>query len=567
MQKSEYIFELQGHQVIVDRRNQQLSAEIDEHPHWTERPPLDEGGEELGDGAISTPPDSWQAPLHASVAEAGVTRHFTPAMALSQKAKRFDDRLMATVEQMAHDGLGRLMGKRTLLRRLSVAVGEAERARGLLDAAAELDGRPAEGRRRLAARRWLKGFLTDPMLSKPLGIYGEDEELSRIYRQDRLLQTPLEPDVSEPLRAAIEADDTLAEGYRWQLAIAHGLTGPEARPPVTDPPDSEGTNALFPPSESAEGRLIKSLLGGQPVPEGFDLGRELVERIRDGRLDTTPGPGGSWYAHQLHAMAALLDPDVEGLTVGPRYREELDERFQALFGLTRETHIKQLEPLAAGGRPLVLSPYVTVEPLPEYYLRLSQAYRAVRRTLLEALGHGALTRPPTSEHTMSLDDELWEMVMLLKGAALIAREELGRPWEDRRGDAEAARAVFRRWQLGSPRDPDLEQDLRTTVPLWFDLERRTYRVRVVAGLEARRLSISFDREPEIEILSFDAPDQPAPAPLLLPFTCLIATPITFECDLRTLPDRDELRQLCDQCTTAAEIREALADLSGGDRRR
>ena len=97
---------------------------------------------------------------------------------------------------------------------------------------------------------------------------------------------------------------------------------------------------------------------------GFQLVDELIARLRDGRLDSTPTPRSGWYDHQFHALVPFLMPEkmpeAERLLIGPRYRAELEAQFRALFALTRETHIKQLEVLAAGGYPtLIVSPRLT----------------------------------------------------------------------------------------------------------------------------------------------------------------------------------------------------------------
>src|SRR5262249_54261850 len=142
--------------------------------------------------------------------------------------------------------------------------------------------------------------------------------------------------------------------------------------------------------------LVKQLFGTTSIPTGFQLGRELIARIRDGRLQTRPVATDGWYAHQFHAIAALLAPDTEGLRVGPRYRRELEETFEALFGMNRETHVKQLELAPAGGVPLVVSPNISVEPAPGYYGRVARAYRFVREQFCDLVGEHAL-------HTTAID--------------------------------------------------------------------------------------------------------------------------------------------------------------------
>jgi hypothetical protein len=313
--------------------------------------------------------------------------------------------------------------------------------------------------------------------------------------------------------------------------------------------------ALLPASESAEGRLIKQLFGTASIPDGFHLGMELISRIRDGRLRTEPTASDGWYAYQFHACAALLSPETEGLEVGQLYQAELQETFQALFALTRETHVKQLECPHAGGCPLIVAPRITVEPIPDYYGRVANAYGFLREQLTDILGDAAMESSPADHGELGLGDAIAEMESLFRSAEVVCRDELGRP--DPSTTARAARAIFRRWQQRSADDPDLSTDMRVAVPVYYDVERETVRVCVTLGVETRTLQFAFLKPPTVQVHGASESGFVPREPYFTESEQLILSPITVECDVRVPPSREELRKLCDEHKDASAIKRAL----------
>jgi hypothetical protein len=516
-----YRFEHFGRQVEVDRAGQVIRAELDldGKAGWRERPP---------EGLIGGQ-SSWQAPLHPSIAAAEITAEFTPLGALAAKAKAVDDRLMAEVERLAHRGSDCSPGLYSWLRHLRRRLDPRSPARELFDAAGLLAGDDTGA----GGSALLGDFLADPGRSKPLGIYTASAELQRAFLHDRLLQTELSQEEAAEIREALEAEPSLVGLYTAHLDSVAGVTNPPAAPPVLDA--GARTVVFLAASESLEGQLIKRLFQWRSIPEGFELGAELVERIRDGRLDTAPAPDDGWYAHQFHAIAALLSPETEGLEVGERYRELLAETFKALFALDRETHVKQLEiPRASGIPPLIVSPRLSVEPAPVYYERVAAAYGFIAAHLRRAFGSTAVDR------------ELGFARELFAGAALTSRRELGEATE---GD-EAALETFERWQQISPEDPDLAADLRVAVPVFYDVERNTTRIAVTLGVETRTLRCEYVAPPRISVSDGSSPQ-------LAGSEYLILAPITLECDVAVPPGRDELRAICDEHRSPEAIRAAL----------
>ena len=112
------------------------------------------------------------------------------AAALLLKAKQFDDGLYAALE------LATQPGKAAMLRTLATSVAHPE-ASAFLHAASALGGSrdPVPD----AVRVRMDGFLAGEREAKPLGFYTWTPALSAIFRQDRLLQRPLDEPVADGL--------------------------------------------------------------------------------------------------------------------------------------------------------------------------------------------------------------------------------------------------------------------------------------------------------------------------------------------------------------------------------
>ena len=83
--------------------------------------------------------------------------------------------------------------------------------------------------------------------------------------------------------------------------------------------------------------LFERLYGDQEVPEGFDLMRELIRRVRWGEIMLTPTEESGWYDYQTWSLEPLILPDrmPEGahLALGGRYRKQLDDLFRGALAL------------------------------------------------------------------------------------------------------------------------------------------------------------------------------------------------------------------------------------------
>ncbi|MCP3105417.1 hypothetical protein LZ198_41800 [Myxococcus sp. K15C18031901] len=496
---------------------------------------------------------------------------WAPLMAFSFKAKAFDDGLSAAIDLLAQAGAPGLPGKRGLLEALYGALrpratassdGALERTLALLHTALTLTGEFAESDRnlRLLGMKRLRDFEADPAVSRPLGFYAWSPRLRAVFKQDRLLQEVLEGGVAELLRQALQSDAGLSRAYQAHLSLMWGLSNRPSRRPV----DGDGPErCFFPPSDSHEGRLVERLFQDVAPPEGFQLVDELVLRIRDGRLETTPAPEAGWYDHQFHALTPLLVPErmpeSSRLVCGPHYRGELEQQFRALFGLTRETHVKQLAVAAGGPPPILLSPRLTVEPLAEAYLRRAESYRFVRSLLTRTVGAQALSSvgretPEGPSLEDSLFGELVWMEQLFRGAHAIAREELG--FEAVPEALLPAATLTRRWLRSWTQDPDLQRDSRMVVPLFFDPVRRKTKALAVLGFQATAVHASFLAEPEVRLHPHPGPRRESEV-LFTPSSHVTVRPVCVEVYVSQVPDRESFRALCEQHGGPEAIARAL----------
>ena len=110
----------------------------------------------------------------------------------------------AAVEIAMQEGLPGVMGKKMFLSALlgalkdlgdpSIPQQEKEWSRAFIAAASSLGGQDLSDDAKIIelSQKIKKDFLQDPLSSKPIGFYTWNDELGKIFQQDRLLQTPLE---------------------------------------------------------------------------------------------------------------------------------------------------------------------------------------------------------------------------------------------------------------------------------------------------------------------------------------------------------------------------------------
>ena len=180
-----------------------------------------------------------EAPVYATIAS--IPRRsddFASASILFAKAKQFDDGLYAAVEYLCQDGSGNFTGKRRMLRLIADALkdleGEADResflyCRGYILAAAALGGQTIKttGEEKVRAEKITSAFLSNQLISKPISFYTWTEQLSKIFRQDRLLQQKLDSEKNIRLLArGVSKNDAAVKAYRAYLSFVNKITNP-----------------------------------------------------------------------------------------------------------------------------------------------------------------------------------------------------------------------------------------------------------------------------------------------------------------------------------------------------
>ncbi|GMV79847.1 MAG: hypothetical protein AMXMBFR7_10310 [Planctomycetota bacterium] len=560
---------------------------------------------------IDLPPEYGSSalfPAPAALQASECAERFVSAAELAQKAKQFDDGLVAAVELAAQGSCGTFSGKARVLRELVSDLNTiAGPTTATLAAAAQLGGQrldlPLPLRER--SEQVKEEFLGDELRSKPISFYTWSDELRGIFRQDRMLQSDLKEIAGvEALARALHAKPEVRATYERYLSMVEWLVNPFS----ADAPDLRGLlrqldagrfapespmYRFLPPSRAYETDLVKKLYGNRPIPDGFSLIDELIARVRNGKLALQPDGGWyDWVAWSLEPLVAYARlPEHQRAEASPRYAKHLEKLFKSLMALARETQIKQLEIPAAGcgmpepnDRPKVtIRPRLDIEPLPTHYLRRVLGYAAVRSTLREAFGDDALRSmhrlTAAGPVEMDVAAELQEVMDLHLGAAGLALRQLGLPAPraadfalpqvlgrlpqadlDRMFDAPALESAIGRFETWAARadDPDLACDARMMVPVFFDTQRKKTKVWVFLGWEAQTLAVYFKDQPRFAVYDRAGKDVTDQVDVQWEGRyARIPTPVSAELYVDELLDRDAFRALCDRHRRSTEILMAL----------
>ena len=573
-------FQEQGLEGRVDLSSQVLQLDVPEEKQsvWRDR---QKSGSEAG---------PQEAAIRVRVAEPGQALDFVSLSMLVLKAKLFDDRLYASIELAAQRGTGTFTGKADLLRQLGLRLTESVEARtaggsacAQILAAGRL-GRPQSK----VSQAWEpqvsnveKEFLADPLRSRPTSFYTWSEELRGIFQQDRLLGSPMEGQngILAVFRS-LSSDPRLLAAYKKSLDLNERLTNPIARDGTQSllalsqgNPDRliRQEFAFFPRSDSHETSLVKQLYGNRPIPEGFDLADEMIRRIRDGSLKLAPEEASGWYDHVSWTLEPLVvperTPEAARLRFQESYRKQLQALFKAALALARETHLKQLQVVQAASRvappekkvKIPVRPKLTVEPLASYCERRAKAYRFLRGVLEAAFGKEAWASIPwvdAAGRTQStLGSKLNAAEGLFHGAGQTACAELGvdlPPLPGRNDWADVAQ--FRAWASSLLADPDLGQDARMMVPVFYDRQRKKTKVWAFLGWSERSLEVGFATPPKVEVFKDGKPaPESAYEVIFSKNSYRIAYPVTAEAYVSQVLDREAFRRHCDQYRTQDEI--------------
>jgi hypothetical protein len=268
-------------------------------------------------------------------------------------------------------------------------------------------------------------------------------------------------------------------------------------------------------------------------------------------------------------------PEGARWTPTEAYRTDLVGLFKALLALTRETHIKQLEVPEAGEAPvpegliLEVRPGLSVEPLATYYLRRARSYRFIRAVLEKACGPEAVRtlRRVTAGGpvNISLPHELRFMEALFHGAYLVTCREIGLEPEEETdlglGATPAAnQKVFETWTANIHSDPDLGNDIRMMVPVFYDIGRKKLKVWAVLGVAEKPLRVSFGKTPRVLKVTDESGVEVPLDTVTIEFSGEghgLAYLVTAEVYVDRLLNRSQFRALCDRHKTNRAIVDAL----------
>ena len=483
---------------------------------------------------------------------------WTSAALLSHKAKVVDDAIVAAVESTAQADKERFLGA---LVRAVIAAGDSGDGAATVVAACRLGGvdegvpSPALA---AAATKKIAAFRSEPWRSTPLGFYGEQPQLAAIFQQDRMLMSDLDPAAADALGRVITAEPSLREMYQRVLALPIALTNPP-------PPERSSVigraemRSLMVPSRAHETELVKALFGDAPIPGGFDLADELVRRVERGETSLLPRADSGWYDHVAWALEALITlprlPEAARLSTTERYREHARLLFKALLALARETQVKNLEAPRCGAAmdpTIYLSPALTVEPLPTFYLRRALSYRFVRPVVERAGATQVL-------------DRLANLAALFFGAHVRASRELGLAHAPVVTDPDRADATFDTWCTRRQSDKDLHVDARMMVPVFFDIARNLMKVWVCIGWSTKAITARYVREPRL--VSVEPKEKqkstffrgkPKPPPVkFTEWRGNAPYPVVHELYVTAPLDRAAFRRLCEEQETEERILAAL----------
>ena len=264
----------------------------------------------------------------------GSSPKFAAASVLIQKAKIFDDGLMATAQIAAQQGLGTMPGKSTWLPALTNLENAPPVAETLL-AATQLGKLPVPvpAARQAGVEQLTRKFLDDPLRSKPIGFYTWSPELSALFQQDRMLQSPLKSADLLPTVTALQNAAATRNGYEKYVSLIARLTNPPVGADLRTLLAGKAAGndvALISASQAPETNLIKALFENRPIPEGFDLSSELVTRIRGGKLSLKPTENSGWYDQQLWSLEPLVTPDRTPEAVKWKSNEEYRKHLESV---------------------------------------------------------------------------------------------------------------------------------------------------------------------------------------------------------------------------------------------
>ncbi len=193
----------------------------------------------------------------------------------------------------------------------------------------------------------------------------------------------------------------------------------------------------------------------------------------------------------------------------------------------------------------------------------------MREVLESAFGAAALgglrRQTPDGPVKEPLGEELAAIEQLFFGAHAVACIEIGLA-ADPQAPAPAA-AAFREWAESLAHDPDLKQDNRMMVPVFYDVQRKQTKVWVFLGWTSRPLVASFAKPPKVEVAAleekrgwfgFGRNTAEAPEIEFESARYALIYPVTAEIYVNRRLNREEFREHCARHKSQGEILARLA---------
>ena len=410
-------------------------------------------------------------------------------------------------------------------------------------------------------------FLTNLAESKPIGFYTWSEDLQEVWKQDRFLQAFLPTDTACFLAEAIAADDVRQQRYIQLINLYSRLTNPlhsslvEMLPVASEAACLDLDSAAFLSSSRTPEVTLFNALYPDGVPDGANLMEELVDAIRNGTVDLTPGDDDGWYAHQLYALETLLVTDESEergkVAFMARYKKRLREAFETMLTQHRETHVKQADRSVGTSAPAApFTPHFRLEPLATVYVRHARSYVFLEHALDEVMGEDFLDQAvAVSEDgpgSATLRDTIRAARGRFFGLYLVACQDIGlKPTLSTPGDPDESEwktlaAEADSWLLGLSFDPMASQDARVIVPIAL-LPSGRWQYWAVIGVRSTLAGYSYIQGDDVS-----PPSPEDQARVWLPTEQFLEVASSAE------PlSRDEFRSLCDQHKTAEAIQAAL----------
>ncbi|MCP4229847.1 MAG: hypothetical protein GY771_06825 [bacterium] len=194
----------------------------------------------------------------------------------------------------------------------------------------------------------------------------------------------------------------------------------------------------------------------------------VISAIRAGQMDLTPDAETGYLGYSEYATSAKLNLAVSTI----KGKATFDDSYNLRMETGMRTAFEQDKGAPASVKEGTVAPALTVEPLPDYYLRIARALdyldRAYRATMGEDYDNLRSIRSDGKPVGETMPDEISQARDLFYGLYLESCMNLGlspslKPGEG--GDRTAAIERARAFATGWKDDPDFARDIRYLYPV------------------------------------------------------------------------------------------------------